>query len=243
MSKTFRDLYVFGDSYSTTDYCVPWRESFWGLAAQHLAIDRILNYSALGNSLDTLIYLLQVEQQNINFGPDSLVMVCVPALERITWHDMSQDSLYQYQDITLAGEISNVPVDSHRNLRCDPLYQVVPEMAKVLERSWTETQGLSKLFFLFHYLEKLGTPFMIMNMCFNYPRQGWPTNFFQDWFDTKDNVILFENTYASINVDVNRPVDYDLYRWQGHHGSEGNKRFFELGLKPKLENYVKRLRS
>lgn len=234
---------MFGDSYSTTDYCVPWRESFWGLAAADLGVDCISNYSAVGNSLDTLIYLLSVESRNINSGPDSLIMVCVPPLERITWHDISQESLYHYQRITPDGEISNVPVDSHRNLRCDPIYQVVPEMAKVLERSWTETQGLTKLFMLYHYLEKVGSPFVIVNMCFNYPRHGWPNSYYQDWFADKDNVILFDNTYASINVDVHRPVDYDLYQWQGHHGADGNKRFFELGLKPKLESYVKRLRS
>lgn len=234
---------MFGDSYSATDYCVPWRESFWGLAAQHLDVDCVFNYSALGNSLDTLIYLLLVEQANIKLNTNSLLLVCVPALERITWHDMSQESEYHYQKITRDGKISNVPVDNHRNLRCDPLYQVVPEMAKVLERSWTETQGLVKLFLLYHYLEKLGAPFMIMNMCFNYPRHGWPNDFFQDWFSDRDNVILFENTYASINIDINRPVDYDLYKWQGHHGSKGNKKFFESGLKPKLESYVKRIRS
>ena len=51
-------LYVFGDSFSTPGFCVEPKDSFWGLLAKDLRVDKIVNYSHEGFSLDQIIHIL-----------------------------------------------------------------------------------------------------------------------------------------------------------------------------------------
>ena len=63
-----------------------------------------------------------------------------------------------------------------------------------------------------------------------------PSDFLLPYCMKHKNCILFENTYYSVNVGINRPVDATSENvWRGHHGAPGNQLFFEKSIKPKLE--------
>jgi hypothetical protein len=53
-----------------------------------------------------------------------------------------------------------------------------------------------------------------------------------------ENGILFQDTYFSINENVVKPVDSAQHGYHGHHGPEGNKRYFDLVVKPKLQEIL-----
>ena len=47
--------------------------------------------------------------------------------------------------------------------------------------------------------------------------------------------VIFDNTYYSVNYqDQIKPVDFDEYGWQGHHGPEGNANWYNKVLKSKM---------
>jgi len=47
--------------------------------------------------------------------------------------------------------------------------------------------------------------------------------------------VIFDNTYYSVNYqDRIEPVDFDQYKWHGHHGSEGNANWYNKVIKPKM---------
>jgi len=238
LPRNFRDLLIFGDSYSTADFCVPWAQSFWGLAAQRLAVQDIWNFSQPGYSLDMISHLVISQRDRLH--DQSLVLICVPPLERVTWHDNTNQSCAKTVHIK-QGNTNISDVAGTTGLVNDPIHAVVPEMAKILERSWTEHQGLQKMFLLYHFLGSTDAAFVIMNMCSPFVRNpGWPDNDLCDWFASKPNTIIFDKTYAGINHGVNPPVDYDQFGWQGHHGVDGNAKFFYESLWPVIEAcYIK----
>ena len=208
------------------------------MAAERVGANEIYNYSSPGLNLDLMTHLMITDRENIHWGEDSLVLFCATHLERITLHDTDKDlnlAVIHNNELT----IKSAPCS--RGLRSASVWQAVPEIAKVYDRSWTDHQGLMQLYLIYHWLSLKNTPFIIANMCIEYPRTpGWPTDYLCDWWADQPNAIIFQNTYRDINIGINRPVDYNEYGWGGHHGPEGNLLFFEKSLWPVIEKcYLK----
>jgi hypothetical protein len=82
---------VFGDSHSTPDVCVAPNESFWGLTANKLNVNTVINCSRPAISFDSVCHMLVGEQQRYNFKEDFFI-IGLPPLERITIFDNYKDT-------------------------------------------------------------------------------------------------------------------------------------------------------
>ena len=237
MSKTYNKLWVFGDSFTTTDYCVNAQDSFWGLTAQHLKILKIINYSRPGNSFDTIQQLLIGSTPEINWT-DDLMFIGLPPLERITVFDNFKDTKYIGHVInTMDWTVSSQDVPVHNGLECLHYYGEDQQLIIHSDRSWLETQVLRTIFLLTQWLDSVGANYLIINLSkdLDENNQWGPSNFVLPYCKTHKNCVLFEDTYHGINLNINKPADFDQHGWNGHHGPNGNKYFFEQSLMPRLK--------
>lgn len=237
MSKTYDKLWVFGDSFTTPDYCVSARDSFWGLTAQNLNIPEIINYSKPGNSVDTVEQLLIGSTPEINWSKD-LLFIGLPPLERITIFDNFKDTKYIGHVIdTTDWTCSDHNVLAHNGLECLQNYGSDQLLIIHSDRSWLETQILRTIFLLTQWLDSVGARYLILNLSKDLDENNhWgPSNFVLPYCKNHKNCILFKDTYHGINVNINKPADFDKFGWNGHHGPNGNKYFFEQSLLPRLK--------
>jgi len=231
--NTYNNLYIFGDSYSTTNYCVDYKDSFWYSIAKDTDIQNITNYSWLGNSLDSITHTLISEQNKFDW--DSLFVICLPVLERITVFDDFQGQTRQATRI--ADSIEEFTVQSHSSLDVISLHE--SEYKHIImnnTRSWTEITALRNLFLIDQWLSAKGVDYIFLNMSQGFMTDSaWPTStFLIEYFKKHNNSIIFENTYTDINQDIHKPVDFDKYGWMGHHGKDGNQHYYKNSVKPKL---------
>lgn len=237
MSKTYDKLWVFGDSFVTPDYCVNVKDSFWGLTAQHLDIPQINNYSQPGNSFDTVQQLLIGSAEHINWQKD-LVFIGLPPLERITVFDNYKDTKYAGQVINTDNWLSTpVEVNCHNGLECLQNYGNDQQLVIHSDRSWLETQTLRTIFLLTKWLDSVNANYLILNLSKDLDENNhWgPSNFVLPYCKDHKNCVLFKDTYHGINLDINKPADFEQHGWNGHHGAMGNKYFFEHSLLPRLK--------
>jgi hypothetical protein len=47
-------------------------------------------------------------------------------------------------------------------------------------------------------------------------------------------MLIFDNTYYSINLNLHKPSDFDTYGWFGHHDVNGNKHWYDNAIKPMI---------
>jgi hypothetical protein len=235
--KSYNKLWVFGDSFTTPNEYVDIPDSFWALTATKLAIPQVLNYSRPVNSFDTVSQMLVSEQKKFDWKKD-LFLIGIPPLERITVFDNFKDTEFCAWDIdTVSWNFEKFDVSSHRGLIC---LQSLGHDEKLIihnDRSWTETQTLRDIFLLTKWLDSCNANYVILNLIgreFDKNNVWGPSEFVLEYTKTHPRCVLFENTYHSINFNVNPPVDYDTYGWNGHHGVDGNRHFFEKSLWPKL---------
>lgn len=229
---------MFGCSTSAVDKAVTPAESYWGLTAEYLKIPIINNCSRPVNSLDAIAHLLISMQEQYDWSSD-LFLISVPPLERITVFDDHKDTTYygykieteswsreQYRIPYLHGLVGlqNFGNDKKLILHRDP--------------SWNETQALRTVFLLTNWLDSVKANYIIHNTSgrnFDKNNQWGPSEFVLPYAINHPRCILFENTYHSINENINRPADFDQYKWHGHHGSAGNSYFFEKSLLPTMQ--------
>lgn len=235
MPKKYRKLWVFGDSYTTPGYCVDPQHSFWGLTASTQGIDTICNCSRPSNSWTTIQQLLVGMHADIEWSQD-LVFVGVPPLERITVFDDYRDTAYSAHMIdTGTWHSHTIDVPCHRGLITLQNFGEDRQLVLHSDRSWLETDTLRQIFLLTQWLDSVGAHYLIINLSKDFDSNNhWgPSTFVLDHCLHHPNTILFQDTYHGINIGVNRPVDSD--RPEGHHGSAGNRYFFEKSLLPKLK--------
>lgn len=237
MLKTYDKLWVFGDSFTTPDYCVDMQDSFWGLTAQHLNIPNINNYSKIGNSFDTIEQLLVGSIPEISWAKD-LLFIGLPPLERITVFDNFKDTKYTGHVISTADWTGNsCEVSSHHGLECLQNYGEDQQLIIHSDRSWVETQALRSIFLLTQWLDSVSANYLILNLSKELDENNiWgPSNFVLPYCKNHRNCILFKDTYHGINLNINKPADFDKFGWNGHHGPNGNKYFFEQSVLPRLK--------
>ena len=237
MSKQYRKLWVFGDSYSTPMCFVDPQDSYWGLTATHLKVTEISNLSALGNSFDSIEQLLVSTHQAIDWDND-FIFVGIPPLERITLFDDFKDTAYVGRNIdTSSWNIEEFDVPGHRGLISHQFFNNDQYLVIHTDRAWLETQTLRKIFLLTQWLDSKQANYLIQNFSKPLdPDNCWgPSDFVLNYVKNHKRCIIFDNTYYSVNVNINRPADFDQYGWAGHHGAPGNLQYFQKSIMPKLE--------
>lgn len=226
---------MFGDSYSTPNVCVEPQDSFWGLTASTLGINKIINCSRSSNSFNSVQHLLISMSQQISWQND-LIFVGIPPLERITVFDDYKDTAYLGYEITTDNWcINNFDIPCHRGLVSLQNYGHDRELILHSDRSWLETEILRQIFLLTQWLDNVDAKYLIINLSkdLDENNQWGPSNFVLPYCKEHKKCILFKDTYHSVNIGINKPVDFDGP--EGHHGPVGNKYFFEKSLLPKLK--------
>ena len=230
-------LYVFGDSYTTPYVCVDPQDSFWGLAGKHLGVEQIINVSRIGNSFDSICQLLigMQDQYKYNWKEDFFI-IGLPPLERITIFDDHKDTEYKSTIFHQDWNKTDTTIEAHRGLVSKQFYGEDQFLITYADRSWTETQILRELYLLTKWLDGVGANYLICNLSKPLLEDNWwgPSEFVLRHNIDHDRCLLFDNTYYSVNYNIHKPADYDLYGWTGHHGAEGNKLYYETSIKDKL---------
>jgi len=233
--KKYNRLWVFGDSYTTPGLCVEPQDSFWGLLATYIEASTVVNCSRPVNSFDSICQLVIGMQEEMDWSKD-LILIGIPPLERITVFDNYQDTEYMGHRFELQSwEQEKFNIECHRGLVSLQNYGTDKELIIHHDRSWLETQILRTVFLLTAWLDSKNANYMILNLSKDLDKNNvWgPSNFVLSYCLNHARCILFENTYHSINIGVNRPADSDSP--EGHHGPAGNKYFFEKSLLPKIK--------
>lgn len=237
MAKTFDNIFVFGDSFTTPNFCVSAAESFWGQCATHYQSRTIFNFSQPGNSFDSVQQLLIATMPQITL-PDSLLLIGIPPLERITVFDNYQNTEYVgYTIDTATWSVEKQEVPAHRGLQCLQHHGNDAVLILHSDRAWLETQTLRQIFLLTQWLDHVEANYVILNLSKDFDADNiWgPSDFVLPYCMSHKNCVLFKDTYHGVNVNVNPPVDFDAFGWNGHHGAAGNKLFFEKSLLPKFQ--------
>lgn len=232
------NLNVFGDSYSTPEFCVDSKDSFWGLMARDLAVKNICNYSHPGFSLDHIIHIILNE--SFDFENDYFC-VCIPPLVRYAAYDDSSHRVWNFKKIVVdsfVGQDARVhSLDNVIVLNFRDIFDNHPTALEKFSAEWHDVQSLEKIFLLARYLKSVSAKFLILNLSNPiYYQDAWPAgkNIMKTVADMKE-CIIFNDTYYSVNLqDKIHPKDYDQYSWHGHHGENGNKNWYNKIIKNKM---------
>ena len=235
MLKEYNKLWVFGDSYTTPGLCVNPQDSFWGLTAKHINAKEIVNCSWAGNSFTSVCHMLVGMQQQYNFDKDFFI-IGMPPLERLTVFDNFKDTRYKATCFD-----SNTWEKHQQQINCHTGLQTIPgheaeKMVVYEDRSWTETQALTTLFLIITWLDSVNANYLVVNLGkpLDANNKWGPSEFVLPFCQNHSRCILFEDTYYSVNVNINEPADFKQYGWNGHHGPAGNAHFFETSIKDKF---------
>jgi hypothetical protein len=231
-------LYVFGDSYTTPYVCVDPQDSFWGLAGTQLGVEQIINVSRPMNSFDSVCQLLIGMQNQYEYSwKKDFFIIGLPPLERITVFDNHRDTEYKSTIFDQDWNEIDTTIEAHRGLISKQFYSQDKFLITHADRSWTETQILREIYLLTKWLDGVGANYLICNASKPFDKNNlWgPSEFVLKHAIDHDRCLLFDNTYYSVNYDIHKPADYDLYGWRGHHGAEGNKLYYETSIKDKLK--------
>lgn len=236
-------LFVIGDSYSTPYICVDPRDSFWGLSAKQIGVDEIVNASRPVNSFDSVCQLLIGMQNEYNYDwKNDWFLIGVPPLERVTVFDNHKNTAYKSLLINCENwhEVDST-MQCHNGLISKQFYGGDKFLTVHADRSWTETQLLREIYLLTQWLDSKNAKYLICNLSKPLDKENWwgPSETVLKHALEHPRCILFDNTYYSVNVGINLPPDSEhAEHWSGHHGPEGNKRYYEMSLKSKLQGIL-----
>ena len=231
-------LHVFGDSYASPGYCVDPSKSFWGLAAQTLEVDKILNYSHPGFSLDHMLHILLNE--NFDFTTDYFI-IGIPPLARYVGYSDSYNSSWNLIEFDRSFVQNTQKVNCLSNTQKFKFEQQFKNDVSRVDRfnaEWHDVQCLEKIFLLHQYLKSQNAKFMIVNLSVPIVYQDlWPTGCnIMIRVKQLTECVVFDNTYYSVNYqDQIKPADFDQYKWMGHHGAEGNQNWYNKVIKSKIK--------
>lgn len=231
-----KTLWVFGDSYTTPHELVkPW-DSFWGLFAEKVSADTISNCSRRKNSFDSVCQLLIAQQSKYNWAQD-VFLIGIPPLSRVTIFDNFENTAYTGTNITTNNWTeTQFDISAHRGLVCKHFGELGYTISYE-DRSWTEAQALRQVFLLTQWLDAMGANYLVLNLSepMMADNQWGPTTFAIDYCKKHPRCVIFDDTYYSINFNLHRPPDYDIWGWHGHHDARGNLNYFENSVWPKFE--------
>ena len=238
MLKKSVKLHVFGDSYSTPNVCVSPQESFWGLTAQDLEVDKIQNYSHIGFSLDHVLHILLNE--TFDFSTDYFLIGIPPLIRYVAYNDSYNTTwnLTEFdRDFTKNSQTINCLSNTQRFNFERQFENNVNEVDR-FNAEWNDVQCLEKIFLLHQYLKSQNVKFMIVNLSVPIVYQDlWPAGCnIMIRVKQLTECVVFDNTYYSVNYqDQIKPADFDQYGWVGHHGAEGNQNWYNKVIKSKIK--------
>lgn len=234
--NTFKHLRVFGGSTSVPEHFVASKDSFWGLTAQELEIENIVNYSWYGCSFDSICHVIVSEQHNFDLTAD-FFLIAIPPLERWTVFDDHKNTKSMAGVINTSDwKLSFDEVMSHHGLM-NISFGADKSTVIFEDRSWTEVVAMRNIFFLTKWFDSVNANYLIVNGSKPLDKNNtWlPSDFLLPYCVSHPRIKIFDNTYSSVNIDVNRPPDFDTHGWHGHHAAAGNRQFFDLGIYPHLK--------
>ena len=228
MNKT--TLYVFGDSFTTPNFCVQPQDSYWGLLSKDLAVTSIINYSHSGFSFDQIIHLLCNESLNFE---NAYFFIGVPPIERLAVTDITKRWTKAEFDKNFIMEKTDVPVIANTQ-HYDFLEAFIDAKFFLANYTfkWQQQIICDKIYMMYHWLKNMNTKFVIINLTAPFYSHN---TLIEDKLKQLKDCILFDNTCHSINeADGIKPADWDNGTgWYGHHGSEGNANWYNKILRPK----------
>jgi len=229
-------LYVFGDSYSTPGFCVEPQDSWWGLLTNDLArkIKGTDNYSWPGNNIDSIQHIIVANKDM--FRSDDYVVVGIPPIERLTVFEHDAQPFHVTKFDTSLSEVCRSVVPRHNGLRQLTRHQVDRGSVELWNRSWQEAQILHQMITLAAWLDATVDHYLIVNLSEPFqPLTDWDTLAnLQQQVLSHPHMIVFDNTYYSYNHNIIKPADFDTHGWFGHHGAEGNHRWYDGVIKPHI---------
>jgi hypothetical protein len=235
LQKRYRNLWIFGDSYSTPDVCVSPEDSFWGSVAKKIGVDEIHNYSRSGNSLDSIIHLLISESTQYSWDND-FFLIGIPPLVRLTV--VSDDDRKAYHKKVYDKQLNQVDerqILCHHGLESRSFYND-PLAVRFEDPTWNEIQACRQIFLINQWLDRNNTNYILINLSKDFQNDLPSTGkFLLEQCLNHPRNILVGKTYWGINYGINKPADFDEYGWSGHHGRDGNRYFFEKSLLPKMK--------
>jgi len=236
LSKKYRNLWVFGDSFTTPYVCVDPEFSFWMSTARILNVDTVYNYSWRANSFDSIVHNLSSESEQYNWQED-FFLIGVPPLVRMTVLSKDTSKSYYRRVFNIESkEIDQEQILCHHGLD-NIRFANDPVSIKFEDPTWTQTQACQTIFLLNCWLDSKQANYLIVNLSkdfmFDRPANGV---FLQNQCFNHDRNILHGDTYYNLNLNKNPPLDFDAYGWGGHHGPVGNQYFFNEGIVPRLKN-------
>jgi hypothetical protein len=181
--------------------------------------------------------LLIGQQDQYNWSRD-LLIIGVPPLERITVFDNYKDTEYLGNEIdTDTWAQQDFKISTHHGLVSLQHYGHDTQLIMYSDRSWTEMQTLRTIFLLTTWLDSKQANYMIVNLSkpLDINNTWGPSEFVLPYAMNHSRCILFKDTYHSINLDRHPPADFDRFGWNGHHGPDGNRCFFEESLLPTMQ--------
>lgn len=227
-------LHVFGDSYSTPDYCVSVPDSWWGLLAQDLEVSNVINWCWSGNNVENIAQTLFCYQNEIQ--RNEFIVIALPPMGRITTYN---------PDLADSRPLKPTKRLYNNNLECIDEWSILTQqglveqsvhhMSKDFVLTWdpgyAEAVALRNIGLLLKYFET--NPMMVVNASVPFqPLTEWSTlRMAQDQVFDDPRVELFE-TYYTVNKDKHRPVDFDEWEWMGHQGAPGNLEFYNRVVQP-----------
>ena len=225
---------MFGDSYSTPGQCVDPKDSFWMLAAQQLGVTNVYNYSRPGNSFEAVVHALVSDSAEYDWQHD-FFLIGIPPLARLAM--VSKDSTYSHHRQVF--DIDSNKLDDQLTLCLHGIesfsFYNDPTAIRFEDPQWTQIQTLRTVFLLNAWLDSMNANYLIINLSKNFLIDDSANGkFLMENSLTHPRNLIVGDTYYNINLGVNKPADFDLYDWYGHHGPVGNKHFFDNSLLPQI---------
>ena len=228
-------LYVFGDSYSTPDFCVDVDKSWWGLIAQELDVP-VVNYSWPGNNIDSIQHIIVSLKDT--FTKDDYIVIGIPPVERATTFKAGEPGKQVISFDKDLQRTSEMAVMVHQGLKQFTTWEMDKSSVLAFSWVWQEAKILKDLCLLSPWLDSVVKNHLIVNTSAPFqPLTEWPTiSHLQQQVLNDSQITIFTDTYFSVNENVNVPVDFDKWGWHGHHGPAGNKLWYDTALKGRMTN-------
>jgi hypothetical protein len=230
-------LQVFGDSYTTPDFLVDAKDSFWGLLANDLNTD-IVNYSSPGFSFDSILHILL--NQTYDFRNDFFIIGIPPTCRESIYKEDSGYNLHK--TIINDTDIVTEPIsclENIDNLKMDQYYERdYQHLGYYFSCAWHDIKILEKIYLIYQYFKAQQAKFVILNLSAPFVDQdAWPVGqYITKQVKQLKECMIFENTYVSVNEqDGIKPPDFNQYGWQGHPGAEGNLNYYTKIVKPLVD--------
>lgn len=230
-------LYIFGDSYSTPRFCVDPSESWWGLVAKELnsKITQVINYSWPGNNIDSIEHVLFNVVDTMS--TDDYLIIGIPPLQRLTMFNPEETEIRHLTKFD--NNLNQIDVERlwcHEGLAQYSIHQMDKKFINLWNSSWIEAQTIRRMLTTDCYIKKYIKNVLWANLSVPFqPLTQWPVlTKLQELAINKDNFLIFDQTYYSVNLNKNSPADFDTHGWMGHQGPAGNLEWFLTSIKPKI---------